>query len=259
MGPSSFEVLGDIACFSVSGEQDFVDGVHQITDAILRTKAHGVGKLLVDITGITGVEPPSVEMRFWLMGEWAKAGRGSVRLALVTRREFMSEDRFGIAFGMNQGFISNLFETRESALAWLSGRDGDRCRPAPGAALFEVSGGVARFRLTGEQVLEGAVQQIVDAIVRTKEAGLDKLLVDITGIEGIEPPGMSTRLWLISEWARAGRGNVRTVLVARPEFIDPDRVGVIAGMNSGFISNVFETEPQALDWLLGRRGRAPSP
>jgi hypothetical protein len=55
------------------------------------------------------------------MGVWAKAGRGAVRLALVTRSEFISEDRFGIAFGMNQGFISNLFESRESALAWLSG------------------------------------------------------------------------------------------------------------------------------------------
>jgi hypothetical protein len=124
MGPSSFELLGDIACFSLSGEQDLVNGVHQITDAILRTKARGLGKLLVDITGIAGIQPPSVEMRFWLVGEWAKAGRGSVRVALVTRPEFLSEDRFGVAFGMNQGFISNVFETRERALAWLSGPRG---------------------------------------------------------------------------------------------------------------------------------------
>ncbi|HKV65739.1 MAG TPA: hypothetical protein VJN66_05110, partial [Rhodanobacteraceae bacterium] len=145
MGQSSFEVVGDIACFSVSGEQDFVGGVHQVTDAILRTKARGVGKLLVDITSITGVEPPSVEMRFWLMGEWAKAGRGAVRMALVTRGEFISEDRFGIAFGMNQGFISNLFETRERAMEWLSGRIGGRNQPAvpaAGEALFEVVGEV---------------------------------------------------------------------------------------------------------------------
>lgn len=127
-----------------------------------------------------------------------------------------------------------------------------------GEAAFEVAEGIAWFRLTGEQVLESAVRQIVDAIARTKAAGVDKLLVDITGIEGIEPPAMSTRLWLISEWARAGRGHVRTVLVARHEFIDPDRIGVIAGMNSGFVSNVFETEPQALDWLLGRHGGDPS-
>jgi hypothetical protein len=120
MGQSSFEWVGDIACFSLTGEQDLVAGVHQITDAILRTKARGLGKLLVDVTGITGVQPPSVEMRFWLVGEWAKAGRGSVRMALVTRPEFLSEDRFGVAFGMNQGFINNVFETRERALEWLA-------------------------------------------------------------------------------------------------------------------------------------------
>ena len=132
MGQSSFEVVGDVACFSISGEQDLVGSVHQITDAILRTKARGMGKLLVDITHISGVEPPSVEMRFWLMGEWAKAGRGSVRLALVTRREFISEDRFGVAFGMNQGFISNLFETEAEALDWLLGRRGrEPSKPTP--------------------------------------------------------------------------------------------------------------------------------
>lgn len=133
MGQSSYEIVGDIAWFRVSGEQDFVDGVHQITDAILRTKAQGVDKLLVDISAIAGVAPPSVEMRFWLMGEWAKAGRGCVRLALVTRREFISDDRFGVAFGMNQGFISNLFETREQALDWLLGRQRGQRGDPPGA------------------------------------------------------------------------------------------------------------------------------
>jgi hypothetical protein len=258
MGQSSFEVLGDVACFSLSGEHDLVGGVHRITDAILGTKARGADKLLVDITAITGIEPPSVEMRFWLMGEWAKAGRGSVRMALVTRPEFISEDRFGIAFGMNQGFISNLFETRERALEWLSGRAGGRHPPVAGRTLFEVTGEVARFRLIGEHVLELGVQQIADAIVRTKEAGLDKLLVDITAIRGVEPPGVDRRHWLMGEWSRVGRSRVRVAMVARPEFIDPDRYGVIAGMNAGFISNVFETEAQALDWLLGRRGRSPS-
>lgn len=56
----------------------------------------------------------------------------------------------------------------------------------------------------------------------------------------------------MGEWARAGRGSVRVAMVTRPEFIEPDRFGVIAGMNAGFVSNVFETEQQALDWLLGR-------
>lgn len=121
-----------------------------------------------------------------------------------------------------------------------------------GEASFEVIGEVARFRLSGEQVLEDSVRQIADAIVHTKELGLDKLLVDVTTIAGVAPPGVATRHWFMGEWARAGRGSVRVAMVTRPEFIEPDRFGVIAGMNAGFVSNVFETEQQALDWLLGR-------
>ncbi|TAN03302.1 MAG: hypothetical protein EPN40_00735 [Rhodanobacteraceae bacterium] len=87
---------------------------------------------------------------------------------------------------------------------------------------------------------------------------MDKLLVDITTITGVEPPSLNTRHWLMGEWARAGRATVRAAIVVRPEFIDPDRFGVIAGMNAGFISNVFESEDRALDWLLGRRGTGNS-
>lgn len=123
-----------------------------------------------------------------------------------------------------------------------------------GEASFEVVGAVARFRMTGTQVLEDGVRQIAEAIVRTKESGLDKLLVDIRHITGVEPPGVAARLWLMGEWARAGRSSVRVALVTRPEFIDPDRFGIAAGLNAGFSSNVFESESSALDWLLGRRG-----
>lgn len=126
-----------------------------------------------------------------------------------------------------------------------------------GEAWFEVVGDVAWFRMTGQQELADGVLQIADAIARAKAQGLDKLLVDIRHITGVEPPGIAARHWLMGEWAREGRASVRVAMVTRPEFIDPDRFGVIVGMNSGFVSNVFEDENRALDWLLGRRGQAP--
>ncbi|MEO8746872.1 MAG: hypothetical protein ABI379_04330 [Rhodanobacter sp.] len=97
--------------------------MHQIADAIIRTRQNSLEKLLVNITAITGVEPPSLDMRYWLMGMWARAGRSAVRVAMVTRPEFMRADRIGVAVGLNQGFISNIFETEELALDWLL----DRC------------------------------------------------------------------------------------------------------------------------------------
>lgn len=121
MGSASYEVVGQIAYFRLAGEHELEDGVHRITDAIVRTKQHGLDKLLVDISGIVGVEPPSVDTRYWLMSEWARAGRGSVRVALVARPEFIAPDRFAVIFGMNRGFISNVFEAEDRALDWLHG------------------------------------------------------------------------------------------------------------------------------------------
>ena len=133
----------------------------------------------------------------------------------------------------------------------------DRCRM--GEARFEVVEGVARFRMTGQQELADGVRQIAEAIARTKAAGLDKLLVDIRSITGVDPPGIATRHWLMGEWAREGRGSVRVAMVVRPEFIDPDRFAIIVGRNLGFVSNVFESEEPALDWLLGHPDREPQP
>jgi hypothetical protein len=118
-----------------------------------------------------------------------------------------------------------------------------------GNASYEVIGQIARFRLTGEHDLEDGVRRITDAIVLTKERGLDKLLVDITAITGVAPPSVVTRFWLVDEWARAGRGSVRFAIVTRPEFIAPDRFGIILGMSRGFTVNIFESEAKALDWL----------
>lgn len=128
-----------------------------------------------------------------------------------------------------------------------------------GESSFEVIGELARFRLTGEQVLESGVRQIADAIALTRDAGLDKLMVDITTITGVEPPSVLMRYWLMGEFAKVGRSSVRMAMVVRPEFIDADRIGVAAGLNAGFRSNVFETEAQALNWLLGHGGHVPSP
>lgn len=107
-------------------------------------------------------------------------------------------------------------------------------------------------------MLQSGAHQIADAIVRTKQSGLENLLVDLTAIAGVEPPTLDMRYWLMDLWARAGRSAVRVAMVARPEFMHADRIGVAAGLNQGFISSVFETEKQALDWLLDRHSSRES-
>lgn len=122
MGESSYVVIGEVAWFRLTGNHVLESGVRQVTDAIIRTKQRSLEKLLVDITTITGAEPPSLDKLYWLMGAWAHAGRSSVRVAIVTRPEFMRADRVGVAVGLKQGFSANVFETEKQALDWLTGR-----------------------------------------------------------------------------------------------------------------------------------------
>lgn len=45
--------------------------------------------------------------------------------------------------------------------------------------------------------------------------------------------------------------SLRIAMVIRPEMIDPEEFGVIAGRNAGLDTDVFSAEPEALAWLLG--------
>ena len=117
------------------------------------------------------------------------------------------------------------------------------------AMFFEATADIATCRIAGEHTLEAGVALVTAAILRTRELGARKLLVDVRDVTGFDPPSIGARHWFMSEWAQAARGHVRVALLARAEHILPDRFGVIAGRNFGLDSNVFESEAVALAWL----------
>lgn len=78
---------------------------------ILHAEQAGVRMLLVGVTAVDA-GPPSVAERYWIMSEWAIAGRGAVQLALVIRPEFIDPDNFG----------TNGFTSEARAMDWLLGR-----------------------------------------------------------------------------------------------------------------------------------------
>jgi hypothetical protein len=82
-----------------------------------------MGKLLVDITAIAS-GPPTLAERHRIMSEWAAAGRGAVRLALVIRPEFVDPDNFGTQVALNHGLAFRGFVSESRAMDWLHGRRG---------------------------------------------------------------------------------------------------------------------------------------
>ena len=125
------------------------------------------------------------------------------------------------------------------------------------ATAYELMGDVATYRLGPGHGLEHGTQMIKDVIARARDAGIGKLLVDITAIE-IGPPKVGDRHWVMTEWAAAGRGAVRLALVIRPEFIDPQNFGTAVAHNRGLAFRAFTEESRARLWLAGQPAASAS-
>jgi hypothetical protein len=110
---------------------------------------------------------------------------------------------------------------------------------------------VARLAAT-HRVFGRAVELITATIHRVVAEGRPHLLLDVSRA-GFAPPGMLERLAMVREWAQAADGRLRIVMVARPEFIDPERFGVVAAGNFGLAGQVFEREEEAIAWLRDER------
>lgn len=110
---------------------------------------------------------------------------------------------------------------------------------------------VARLAAT-HGIFEHAVDLISDVIRRAVAESRPHLLLDV-GDASFAPPSTVERLRMVREWAAAADGRLRIAMVARPEFIDPERFGVVAAGNFGLAGQVFEREAEAIAWLHDER------
>lgn len=116
-------MIEDVAIFRLGGSEGLDQGVSRVRQVIQHAKQSGVAKLLVDITAI-GSGPPTLAERHRIMTEWAIAGRGAIRLALVIRPEFIDPDNFGTHVALNHGLAFRGFLDEGHAMDWLLGRRG---------------------------------------------------------------------------------------------------------------------------------------
>ena len=114
---------------------------------------------------------------------------------------------------------------------------------------FDILEDHAVFRPTGGVSLTEAAQLITSTISFAREQKVRKLLLVITGLTGFPPPNLANRYFFFHEWARAAQGQVAVAFVARPEMIDPEKIGISIGENAGLTCEAFTTEEPALAWL----------
>lgn len=120
--PDHFTIAGRRGSFRPVGDVSLDVGVELVTQAILYARAQNIRELLVNVTGLTGFDSPSIVDRFMFIEKWAHAAQGRVRMAMVARPEMIDQRKFGVTVAANRGLVADVFTTEEEAVAWLDGK-----------------------------------------------------------------------------------------------------------------------------------------
>lgn len=126
---------------------------------------------------------------------------------------------------------------------------------------FEQVGTRGFYRPIAQVSFEQAVDMVAQAMMNARDLGLADLLANTTGLTGFTPPSVFARYSMSTKWAQTAGSTLRVAMVARPELIDPQKIGVLMMQNRGGIGDVFANEADALAWLDARLGpgqRTPS-
>src|SRR5437868_6962740 len=105
--------------FRLEGKRTLRLSVSLIKEAISFCREHGIAKLIVDVTGLSGFASPSIVERYWLIQEWAGESRGVVRVAMLARSNIIDPQKFGVTVALNAGFPFNVFAGESEAIEWL--------------------------------------------------------------------------------------------------------------------------------------------
>ena len=117
---------------------------------------------------------------------------------------------------------------------------------------LEQIGTRAYFRPVGVFTLAQGMAAVAAAIRAARDLGLVDMLVDVTGASGFASPNAFERYELGTAWADAAGPNLAVAFVARPELIDPQKIGAVVAQNRNAVADVFSSEAEALAWLDAR-------
>ena len=115
---------------------------------------------------------------------------------------------------------------------------------------LEIRNGLCTYRPRGKHSLVEAVDLVSRAIAFCRDRGVNKLLIDVTGLIELPIPTLVDRFLMVEDWAQEAKGTVVVVMVAPPEYIHPRKFGVKVALHFGLICDVYTSEEDASKWLL---------
>jgi hypothetical protein len=121
---------------------------------------------------------------------------------------------------------------------------------------FEQVGKRGFYRPVGVVSFERAVELVAEGMRFARSLGLTDLLVNTHGLTGHASPSIFARHALAVKWAESAGSTLHVAIVARPELIDPQKIGALMAQNRGVSGDVFSTEVAAITWLDARSAGA---
>jgi hypothetical protein len=114
---------------------------------------------------------------------------------------------------------------------------------------LKISNGLCTYRPRGKHSLVEAVALISSAISDCRRRGVNKLLIDVTGLTDLPIPTLVDRFLMVEEWAQVADGTIVVAMVAPSEYIHPQKFGVKVALHFGLICDVCSSEEDASKWL----------
>ena len=111
------------------------------------------------------------------------------------------------------------------------------------------------FCPAGQVSFDEMVDLVSCAVVLCRRQKIKKLLIDSTELHGFKTPRISERYNLAERMAQDAASLVKIVHVARPEWVRSREFGIEVARNRGLDARNFNSEPEALKWLLKEQGQ----
>ena len=118
---------------------------------------------------------------------------------------------------------------------------------------FETIGTRGFYRPVAQVSFETAVDMSAEALRAARSLHLFDFVLNTTGLTGFASPDVFARYLMATKVVESAGISLRVAFVARPELIDPQRIGILMLQNRGMSSEVFTSEPDALRWLDARQ------
>ena len=112
---------------------------------------------------------------------------------------------------------------------------------------------IAVLAVSGDAPLPSVRAAVRAAMIDVQLAGHRRIVIDVRHATGLGHPTVLQRIDTVREWAAIAVPGLSIAFVAKPEFLDEDRIGMIVASQLGLNAHAFSCRDDALAWLAAQK------